>query len=346
VSSSVHRTSAKTSRIGLGCTTFGREIPEAVAFALMDYAVDHGITLFDTAEAYGGGQARDTRRRLLGVEDTREVSHEMHSSEKIIGRWLRTRGSRDRITLVTKTSRNFRIAQVRTSLEASLQRLQTDHVEQYLYHSYDPNTPVDEANRAMDAVIKAGLTRMGGCSNYNADQLQAALEDSKQAGLARCEVVQLGYNLLKAPDEVFKIIAREKLSYQAYSPLAAGFLSGKYTPDRSAIPKGTRFDVIPAHADIYFSDRNFRRVVLLQQLAQKTGVPPLQLAMAWVFQNPLVTTVLVGARTQAHLTNALAAEKLFFPPEWLDEIQRWNNAAPEASSGLSFPQAPNIGSST
>lgn len=316
--------SSKPSRIGLGCTTFGREIPEETAFALMDYAVDHGITLFDTAEAYGGGQARDTRRRLLGVDDTREVSHEMHSSEKIIGRWLRARGGRDRITLVTKTSRNFQIAQVRASLEASLQRLQTDRVEQYLYHSYDPNTPVDEANRAMDAVITAGLARMGGCSNYNAIQLQAALDDSKPAGLSRFAVVQLGYNLLRTPDEVFEIVAREKLSFQAYSPLAAGFLSGKYTPDRSAIPKGTRFDVVPAHADIYFNERNFRRVALLHQLAARTGLPPLQLAMAWVLRNPLVTTVLVGARTEAHLANALAAEKTVFTPGWLAEIKGWD----------------------
>jgi aryl-alcohol dehydrogenase-like predicted oxidoreductase len=317
---------SQPSRIGLGCTTFGREITEKTAFALMDYAVDHGITLFDTAEAYGGGQARETRKRLLGVEDTREVSHEMHSSEKIIGRWLRSRGGRDRITLVTKTSRNFQRAQVRASLEASLQRLQTDHVDQYLYHSYDPNTPVDEANRAMDGVIKAGLTRVGGCSNYKPEQLQAALDESKRTGLARFEVVQLGYSLVKSQDEIFRIVEREKIGFQAFSPLAAGFLSGKYTPDRATIPKGTRFDVIPAHADLYFTDRNFQRVAWLHELARQAGVPPLQLAMAWVFQNPLVSTVLVGARTEAHLANALAAERLAFAPEWLNAIQGWDTA--------------------
>ena len=142
--------------------------------------------------------------------------------------------------------------------------------------------------------------------------------------------MQLGYNLLRAPDEVLQIVAREKLSFQAYSPLAAGFLSGKYTPDRATIPKGTRFDVVPAHADIYFNDRNFRRVTLLQQLAGRAGVPPVQLAMAWVFQNPLVTTVLVGARTEAHLANALAAQQLRFAPEWLAEIAAWETPAPAA----------------
>lgn len=296
----------------------------------MDYAVANGITLFDTAEAYGGGQARVYRREKLGVDDTREVSGEMHSSEKIIGRWLKSRGARDRITLVTKISKNFTRAHVRTSLEASLQRLQTDRVEQYLCHSFDPATPVDETSSAMDSVIKAGLARTWGCSNITAPQLQVALEESKRPGSHPLAVVQLGYNLVKAQDDVFAVVAREKLQFQAYSPLAAGFLSGKYTPDRSTIPKGTRFDVIPAHADIYFTDRSFRRVRLLHQLAGQAGVPALQLAMAWVLQNPLVTTVLVGARTEAHLANALAAEKLTFAPEWLAEIKGWDASPGDA----------------
>src|SRR5215831_19946331 len=95
------------SRIGLGCATFGREVTEEAAFRIMDYAVERGITLFDTAEAYGGGQARQYRKNLLGVDDEREVSGEMHSSEKIIGRWLRATGMRDRIVLLTKVARNF-----------------------------------------------------------------------------------------------------------------------------------------------------------------------------------------------------------------------------------------------
>ncbi len=150
-------------RLALGCTTFGREIPEATAFALVDFAVAHGITLFDTAEAYGGGQARAYRRERLGLDDIREVSGELHSSEKIIGRWLTSRGCRDQITLVTKVTRDFSRAHVRAALEASLARLQTDRVDLYLYHSYDSTTPAAETAAAMDAVIRAGLTWAGGC---------------------------------------------------------------------------------------------------------------------------------------------------------------------------------------
>lgn len=313
------------SRLGLGCSTFGREIPETAAFALMDYAVAHGITLFDTAEAYGGGQARAHRRDHLGIDDVREVSDEMHSSEKIIGRWLCARGGRRTITLVSKISRDFRFEHVRSALEASLSRLQTDYVDLYLYHSFDPTTPLRESNVAMDDIVRAGLARAGGCSNYSGAQIQAALDDSREAGLRRFEATQLAYNLLQPENDAFLVTQRESLGVLAYSPLAAGFLSGKYTSNRAAIPKGTRFDVVPGHVDVYFSERNFRRVALLHRLAEKAGVPALQLAMSWVLQNPAVTTVLVGARTEAHLANALAAERLTFLPEWLAEINAWDS---------------------
>ncbi len=312
------------SRLGLGCTTFGRETTEADSFALMDYAVANGITLFDTAEAYGGGQAKAYRRERLGIDDTREVSDEMHSSEKIIGRWLKARGNRDRITLVTKVTKNFTREHVRTALEASLARLQTDRADLYLYHSHDAATAPDEAAAAMDGVIRAGLARAGGCSNHSGTQLETALEACRRNGGSRYEVIESGYNLLQPAKDVFSVVQRETLGFLAYSPLAAGFLTGKYTPDRSAVPKGTRFDVIPAHADIYFNERNFRRVTLLHDLAKRIGVPPLQLAMAWVLKNPAVTSVLVGARTVDHLANALAAEQMTFSHEWNTAIETWD----------------------
>ncbi len=312
------------SRLGLGCTTFGRETTEADSFALMDHAVANGITLFDSAEAYGGGQAKAYRRERLGIDDTREVSGEMHSSEKIIGRWLKARGNRDRITLVTKVTKNFTREHVRSALEASLERLQTDHADLYLYHSHDATTAPAEAAAAMDGVIRAGLARAGGCSNHSGAQLETALAACRQHGGARYEVVETAYNVLQPAQDVFPVAQRENLGFLAYSPLAAGFLTGKYTPDRSAMPKGTRFDVIPAHADIYFTDRNFRRVTQLHELARRAGVPPLQLAMAWVLQNPAVTTVLVGARTVSQLDNAIAAEQMTFSHEWTAEIEAWD----------------------
>lgn len=318
--------------LGLGCATFGREISETESFALMDYALAHGISVFDTAEAYGGGQAKAYRREKLGVDDSREVSDEMHSSEKIIGRWMKARRTRDRITLITKVTRGFTRAHVRAALEGSLTRLQTDHVDLYLYHSYDPTTPAEEAAVALDAVIAAGMARAGGCSNHSGAQLQAALNLSRQLGVRRFEAIQLPYNLVQSDHDAFAVVQKEQVGVIAYSPLAAGFLTGKYTDDRTRVPKGTRFDVIPAHADIYFNERNFTRVKSLHELAQSTGVPALQLAFSWVLQNPSVTTTLVGARTHAHLDNAIAAQQLTFRPEWREQIAAWDQAGSKAAT--------------
>src|ERR1700733_11385108 len=128
------------SRLGLGCVTFGREVDDSAAFEIMDYAFEHGIRLFDPEEAYGGGQARAYRREAYGVDDEREVSGEWHSSEKIVGRWLLSRGVREQLVLVTKVTTNFTEAHLFDALSESLSRLQTDCVDVYLLHGFDSKT--------------------------------------------------------------------------------------------------------------------------------------------------------------------------------------------------------------
>ncbi len=312
-------------RIGLGCATFGREIDEETSFRIMDQAFESGITLFDTAESYGGGHSREYRRQYLGVDDQREVSGEMHSSEKIIGKWLQSTGVRKEIVLLTKVFTNFTRAHVKEALGASLERLRTDWVDVFMYHKFDADTPVEEAVTAMDDAVKSGQVQATGCSNYSAVQLSSALEAAGSAGLNRFEVVQANYNLA-APGialDLLPLCVRENIGVISYSPLGAGFLTGKYSPDRSEFPKGSRFDVVPGHADVYFTERNFRLVKLLAAMASRVGIPAVQLAMGWVFQNPAVTTVLVGARTVPHLDNALISQSMEFPPEWLAEMNSW-----------------------
>lgn len=308
------------SRLGLGTTTFGREITEEESFRLLDYAFEHGIRLIDTAEAYGGGQARDYRKNYLGVDDVREVSGEMHSSEKIVGRWLKSRGVRKDVVLLTKITTNHTRDHVREALTASLERLQTDATDLYLYHSYDAKTPPEEAVAAMQEVLASGRVRAGGVSNYSGAQLEAALRVGRAF-----EVVESNYNIAirDIENDVLPLCARESIGVITYSPLGAGFLTGKYTPDRGALPKGTRFDVIPGHCDVYFSEANFRRVEKLKALSDRAGVPVARLATAWVLQNRQVDVVLVGARTQAHLETALSSTVLDFPQAWLDEIRSW-----------------------
>src|SRR6187401_2735834 len=132
-----------TGRIGLGCATFGREITEAESFAVMDHAVKRGIRLFDTAEAYSAGL-----------------------SEQIVGRWVRSRGARGEVVLLTKVTRNFTREHVREALATSLERLQTEAVDLYLCHSFDPATPPEETCEAMNDAVRGGFARAIGCSNY------------------------------------------------------------------------------------------------------------------------------------------------------------------------------------
>jgi 1-deoxyxylulose-5-phosphate synthase len=320
------KTGFEVSRIGLGCVTFGREIDEATSFRIMDYAVDQGITLFDTAEAYGGGQARDYRRTQLGLEDTREVSGEFHSSEKIVGRWLKTRHGRDRVILQTKITTNFTAAHFAEALDASLQRLQTDTIDIYLFHSFDPHTSIEESLLAMTAAVKAGKIRVAGCSNFTADQLRQALTITQQHGFTRLEVIQPGYSLVhrEIEKDILPLCREQEVAAITYSPLGAGFLSGKYTPDRKAFPQGSRFDVIPDHTDEYFTERNFRVVEHLRQMAETTRIPMVRLALGWVLRNPDVTSVLVGARTTSHIENALLAQEMDFSEQWLREMNRWD----------------------
>ena len=323
---SLGRSGIVVSRLGLGCATFGREIDEASSFLIMDAALECGITLFDTAEAYGGGQARQYRRDNLGLEDVREVSGEMHSSEKILGRWIKSRGVRSQVTIQTKVSGNKNEQETWMALEDSLRRLQTDTIDLYLFHKYDPEVPLEEGLAALDRAEKSGRIRCSGCSNFSATQLSEGLELSRRKGLPRLGVIQPIYNLAcrEIETDLLPLCQRQEVGVVTYSPLGAGFLAGKYTADQAEIPKGTRFDVIPGHVDVYFHPRSFRVVEQLRQMAARTGLSMVQLAMGWVLHREGVDSVLIGARHTGHLDNALRSLEMEFPPEWMAEMNSWD----------------------
>ena len=319
------RTGMSLSFIGLGCVTFGREIDEESSTPILDYAVEHGINWLDTAEAYGGGNARSYRRDALNVDDVRETSDIMGSSEIIIGRWLKARGCRNDVLICSKVSSGNNPQNIARALQVTLDRLQVDSVDIYELHSPDETIPIDESLAALDEQVSAGLIRSIGCSNFSAPQLQEALDASIRNGYARFEVIQPPYNLADpgAQDELFPLCRKEEVGITSYSPLAAGFLAGKYTADRNAFPKGSRFDVIPGHADIYFNERNFRNVERLRSLADSLGVPMVKLAMAWTMGHPDLTSVIVGARKASHLDNAIEALDLRTDVGIRDEMTSW-----------------------
>lgn len=313
--------------LALGCVTFGREIGEEDSYRVMDYAIEKGLNFFDTAEGYGGGNSRTVRRDSLGIDDEREKTGEMHSSEMVVGRWLRKTGVRNDITLMTKFNSGGTAENVHRALRDSLERLGTDHVDIYKLHRPYPETPMDETLGALAEEVSEGRAEVIGCSQHSGDQLREALEISRTRGWPRFEITQPGYNLGMRDDEndMLPFCIKEGIAVTPFSPIGAGFFTGKYTPNRADIPKGTRFDIMPQHANIYFNDRNFRIVDRLRSKAAELGVPMTRLAMAWTMSNPAITTILVGAREPAHIDNALEAYKMGMDEDLRAEMSAWGD---------------------
>lgn len=292
------RSDLQVSSIGLGCVTFGREIDEATSFAVMDRARERGINLFDTAEAYAAG-----------------------TSEQVVGRWIKDRGARDDVVLCTKVSGNLTAERVLTSAEASLNRLQTDYVDLFQLHRFDPDVPLEETLEALDQIVQRGWARYIGCSNFAAWQLCKALWLQDKHGWARMESVQPNYNLVERgiEQELLPLCADQQIGVVSYSPLGAGFLTGKYR-ENGALPKGTRFDVLPSHQDIYFHTRGWRVMEGVRAQAEALDIPMPQLSLAWVIGQPGVTCVLIGARKLEHIDQAFVAEQIDLAPEVRAEL--------------------------
>jgi aryl-alcohol dehydrogenase-like predicted oxidoreductase len=320
------RTARTVSRIALGTTTFGREIDEDETRRILDYAVEHGLTLLDTAEAYGGGNARMYRRDVMGVQDVREATGEVSSSERMIGTWIRERGMADAVTVLTKVSSGNSPENIERALNASLERLQIDSVPIYMVHNYDDQVPLDETMDALNRAVSDGRAQVLGCSNFTGAQLRDALAISAAKGYARIEIVENIYNLARPEEErdSMPVCTGKEITFLAYSPLGAGFLAGKYTADRDALPDRTRFHVIPGHCDVYFSERNFRVVERLRAKAAELDESMVYLAAAWVVASRSVGSTLFGARTTAHIDNALRAYDEGIPAELRAEMAAWD----------------------
>ncbi len=273
------------SQIGMGCVTFGREVDQKMSLSILDHAFESGITLFDTAEAYGQG-----------------------ASESVLGDWMASGGVRDQIVLATKVTGTLTRERIISSADASLKRLRTDRIDLFQTHIWDKRTPMEEILSALTQLVDQGKVRHIGCSNYSSDQLSAALALSTDTGLCRMAVVQPPYNLVQRDIEadLLPLCSSESIGVISYSPLAAGFLTGKYRRGL-AVPKGSRFDVIPGHQHIYFTERGYQILEQLDEDSRKTGLSHVQLALSWVLKQPGITSVLVGVRNKAQIDQALAA---------------------------------------
>jgi aryl-alcohol dehydrogenase-like predicted oxidoreductase len=302
------------SRLILGCGNFGGigSAPafygmgetEAQAVELMDRAWDAGITVFDTADAYGGGR-----------------------SEAFIGRWLAGKGSRvrDRLVLSSKVfnpvgpgpnERGLSRVHILRQIDASLTRLQTDRLDLYLTHDVDPDTPIDETLRAFEDLVRAGKVLYVGASNFAACQVARANGVSEEHGWTRFQCVQNSFSLLDraAEREVLPFCADRGLGFTAYSPLAGGWLTGKYRAGQP-YPAGSRMTLRPEPYQHLTNERIFAGLAQLGDLAAARGVDVSTLALAWVLAHPRVDAAIIGPRRPAHLDVAVAAIDLRLAPE-------------------------------
>src|ERR1019366_5157813 len=247
-------------------------------------------------------------------------------TEEILGRWLR--GKRDRFIVATKcfaptgparfdagNSRKHILAAV----EASLRRLQTDYIDLYQLHGFDPETPIEETLGALDDLVRQGKVRYTGCSNFLTYQLVRAIGRSETLGLARFDSVQPRYNLLfrQIEREMLPFCAEEGVGVIPYNPIAGGLLSGKY--DRQAPPPdGSRFTLGHAgttYQNRYWHDQEFDTVDQLISLAKEAGVILVTLSVAWVLANGAITAPIIGASRPDQLDSSLEAAQYVLDDE-------------------------------
>src|SRR5579859_4498959 len=304
------RTGLRISALILGCASFGGigSVPELIgrgeseqtAFAIMDAAWELGITCFDTADAYAGGQ-----------------------SEAMIGAWLKARGSavRDQLVLASKVfnpvgsgpnDRGLSRRHVLRQIDASLRRLGTDYLDLYLIHEPDPSTPQEETLRALDDLVHQGKVRYLGASNMPAWRLMQALWLSDRHGLYRFEWVQNEYHLLRQvdQDDVLPVCQEYQLGYTPFSPLAGGWLTGKYRAGQD-FPAGSRMSLRPGPYQSLLHERTFVALDRFRSYAHERGTDMAALALAWIMAQPLITAPIIGPRAPSQLdlaTQALAIQ--------------------------------------
>lgn len=314
------RSGVAVSRIVLGCgnfggvgsapSLFGKGTTREEAFRLLDAAWELGITTLDTADAYGGGR-----------------------SEEYLGGWLRTKGPevRDRVVIATKTfnpmaegaDHGLGAARIRRQIETSLRRLGVERIPLYLAHDFDPDVPQEETLTVFDELVRHGTVGAVGASNFTAEQLAEALELSALEGLTRYEWVQNAFSLLERGDRqtVFPLCHEHGLGYTPYSPLAGGWLTGKYRRGQPP-PPGSRMTVRPEGSERYRADATFDALEAFEREAAERGVSMAGLAIAWILHLPEVAAVVVGPNGVEQLTPVREALEIRLDDHEWAEIER------------------------
>ncbi|MGV1834951.1 aldo/keto reductase [Rhizobium rhizogenes] len=314
------------SELCLGTMTFGEanpgstwgaiaDVDQALADKIVENSLAGGVNFIDTADVYSFG-----------------------NSERLLGQALKNVGvPRKDVIIATKVygvmgdkpnDRGASRGHIMDSVQASLERLQTDHIDLYQIHATDTVTPIDETLRALDDLVSRGLVRYVGVSNWQAWRIAKALGISERRGFARFETVQAYYSIAgrDLEREVVPLMAEEKLGLMVWSPLAGGLLSGKFGPGAPGNGEGRRtsFDFPPVD-----KDRAWACVAVMRDVAEKHGASVATVALAWILAKPFVTSIIIGAKRLDQLEQNLAAVKLKLDAEDIAKLDEVSALAPE-----------------
>ncbi|WP_339312692.1 aldo/keto reductase [Paenibacillus sp. FSL k6-2145] len=296
----------RVSALGLGTNAFGKRADEAASTRIIHAAMDQGINFIDTANIYAGTE-----------------------SERIIGQALS--GRRENAVLATKAGlprhdgphgRGSSRYHLQQELEHSLRRLQTDYVDLYQIHTFDPHTPLDETLRTLDDMVTSGKVRYIGASNYAAWELMKALGISEQKGYARYISTQTSYSLAdRTPElELVPMCLDQGVGIIPYFPLAGGILTGKYN-GQASVPSGSRADTDPSF-NRFLLEHNIQLSEQVNAKAAAYGCSPSVLSLAWLLTRPAVSTVIVGATRTEQLEHNLASLDMSLPDELLTDLDQ------------------------
>lgn len=302
-------TGLTTAPLVLGGNVFGWTADQETSFAILDAALEAGINAIDTADVYNrfapGGQGGE--------------------SETVIGAWIKDRGVRDRVVIITKgglpmgeNMQGLGRDYLTRACEASLRRLQTDRIDVYMSHRADPGTPIGETLETFQALIDAGKVGHAAASNYTAEQLREAL-DAAGDGKARYAVLEPHYNLVKRDEyegAVEDLCVREGLGVIPFFALAAGFLTGKYRSKADLAGKAREMT-----AAGFMTDRNLALLDRVDRVAARHGATPAQVSLAWLMAKPSVTAPIVSATSVEQLRDILKSVDLKLSAEDLAELE-------------------------
>lgn len=314
------RTGLKVSELCLGTMQFGWSVSEAESFDVLSAAFEAGINFIDTADMY----SRWVDGNPGGV------------SEKIIGKWIKQRNiPREKLVIATKVrgpmgagpnDEGLSRKHIFDSVEGSLHRLQIAAIDLYQTHWPDENTPIDETLCALDDLVRQGSARYIGCSNYAAGGLMEALWSSDRHNLARYDSIQPHYSLAHRAEyerELATVCQKYGLGVIPYSPLAAGFLTGKYRKDKP-LPESVRSARVQKH----MTAQNWTVLDELASLAKARGKSISQMALGWLLSRPEITAPIIGPRTIEQLNDNLGAVSLRLSAaetETLEGVSRWDS---------------------